>query len=382
MPGCNSQTPPRGMSISTLVPSGNWRRCNSIRPCGTASWMTCWSSRMTSTAVSFERSIVCAPIRISTRDFGSVQNDPPVATGKLTEAADHSVPPLAWKASLPSTKLTRPTRVGGPSSASAGQFEPRTAAITTRARMLTARRRIGDLKSLTTKTHAWRRRGAICPDKHWRGRRFPLCASTRRNKAAADQLAMDLVGALPDLGDLGVAEQPLDPVILDVAIAAMELHRLGGDAHREIGGAHFQHRGFDGDVGGAAVDEAGDMPEPRLAHRQIGRHVRQEELDALEFNDAPARLAPLVDVADGVLEGGAGDAEGVRGNARPRLVERRQQQLQPIARTPEQIVAPDAAFLKGERRGRGGAMPQLIFLAQHGEARGALLDDQRGDRLA
>src|SRR6266851_6547151 len=361
MPGCNSQTPPRGMSISTLVPSGNWRRCSSIRPCATASCISCWSSRTTSSAVSLERPIVCAPMRISTRDFGSVQNDPPPATGKLTAAADHSVSPLAWKASLPSTKLIRPTRVGGPSSARAGRFDPRTAAITTRARMLTARRRIGDLEILATTDHPRRRRGATTPDKRRRGRRFQLCASTTRNKAAANQLAMDLVGAFPDLGDLGVAQQPLDPVILDVAIAAMELHRLGGDAHREIGGAHFQHRGFDGDVGGAAVDEAGDMPEPRLAHRQIGRHVRQQELDALKFDYAPARLTPLVDVADGVLEGGARDAEGVRGDARPRLVERRQQQLQAVARHADQIVAPDAAILEGERRGRGGAVPQLVL---------------------
>ena len=49
---------------------------------------------------------------------------------------------------------------------------------------------------------------------------------------------------------------------------------------------------------------------------------------ALELDDPPARLPPLVDVGDRVLERGARDAERVRGDAGPRLVERREQDLQ------------------------------------------------------
>src|ERR1041385_3239544 len=81
-------------------------------------------------------------MRISARDFGSVQNAPPVATGKLIAAADQVVSPLAWKPSLPSTTLTRPTRAGGCSSAVAGKLGARPAAIARVARMLKARRRI------------------------------------------------------------------------------------------------------------------------------------------------------------------------------------------------------------------------------------------------
>ena len=39
-------------------------------------------------------------------------------------------------------------------------------------------------------------------------------------QVAADHHPLDLVGALEDLGDLGVAEEPLDGVLLDVAVAA------------------------------------------------------------------------------------------------------------------------------------------------------------------
>src|SRR6516225_4772607 len=46
----------------------------------------------------------------------------PVATGASlwTPAADHSVCPAVWKARLPETKLTRPTRAGGTCCASDG----------------------------------------------------------------------------------------------------------------------------------------------------------------------------------------------------------------------------------------------------------------------
>ena len=66
--------------------------------------------------------------------------------------------------------------------------------------------------------------------------------------------------------------------------------------------------------------------------RQLGGQVGEHELDALELDDLPARLPALVDVGDRVLERGARDAQRMRGDAGPRLVERREQDLQPVAR--------------------------------------------------
>jgi len=69
------------------------------------------------------------------------------------------------------------------------------------------------------------------------------------------------------------------------------------------------------------------MPEPCFAKRQLGREIGEEELDALELDDAPPGLAALVDIADGILEGGAGDAERMRRDAGARFVERGEQQF-------------------------------------------------------
>ena len=56
-------------------------------------------------------------------------------------------------------------------------------------------------------------------------------------------------------------------------------------------------------------------------------------------------LAALVDIGDGILEGGARDAERMRGDARPRLVERRRAAASgPVPGRAEQIGARHAAI--------------------------------------
>ena len=99
----------------------------------------------------------------------------------------------------------------------------------------------------------------------------------------------------------------------------------------------------------------------------------------MELDDAPPGLPPLVDIGDGILEGGAGDAERMGGDARSRLVEGGEQQLQALAGHTEQIGARHAAAVKRNCRGRGGAVPHLVFGAQDREPRRALFEIHRGN---
>jgi len=57
---------------------------------------------------------------------------------------------------------------------------------------------------------------------------FPQVRLLLQELAGHDH-ALDLVGALVDLGDLGVAHHAFDRVVVHVAVAAEELHRVGGD---------------------------------------------------------------------------------------------------------------------------------------------------------
>src|ERR1022692_3094329 len=60
---------------------------------------------------------------------------------------------------------------------------------------------------------------------------------------ARDHEPLDLLRALVDLRDLRVAHEALDRVLLDVAVAAEDLHRVGGDSHRHVAALQLRHRG-------------------------------------------------------------------------------------------------------------------------------------------
>src|SRR5690242_19403635 len=72
-----------------------------------------------------------------------------------------------------------------------------------------------------------------------------LLDAPRQQRLARDDQALDLRGALVELHDLRVAHELLDLVLLDEAVAAEDLHRVGGDLHRGVGGEALGVRGLD-----------------------------------------------------------------------------------------------------------------------------------------
>ena len=58
-------------------------------------------------------------------------------------------------------------------------------------------------------------------------------SNTSGAQSAGDDHLLDLVGALADRQDLRVAVEPADRVLLDVAVAAVDLNRLLGGADGE-----------------------------------------------------------------------------------------------------------------------------------------------------
>src|SRR5215210_8964354 len=65
-------------------------------------------------------------------------------------------------------------------------------------------------------------------------RRGGLLDAARQQGLARDHEALDLRGALVELHDLRVAHQLLDGVVLDEAVAAVDLHGVRGDLHRGV----------------------------------------------------------------------------------------------------------------------------------------------------
>ena len=121
-------------------------------------------------------------------------------------------------------------------------------------------------------------------------------------RSALEQLAghddaLDLVGALVDLGDLGVAHHPLEREVAGVAGAAEQLDRVGGDLHGDVGGEALGGRAEEGQVGVAALGLGGGDVDHLARGLELHRHVGEHELDALEVGDVLAELLALLDVA-------------------------------------------------------------------------------------
>src|SRR5689334_13292581 len=69
-------------------------------------------------------------------------------------------------------------------------------------------------------------------------------ANVQARDGAGDDEALDLGGAFEDRVDLGVTVPPLDRVLPHVAVAAEDLDRLLGDAHRRLPRLQLAHRAF------------------------------------------------------------------------------------------------------------------------------------------
>src|SRR6476620_7307293 len=98
---------------------------------------------------------------------------------------------------------------------------------------------------------------------------------------SGDHETLDLLGSLIDLRDLRVAHEALDRVLLDVAVAAEDLHRLGRAVHRDVAALELRHRrrlrqlrAVDAVVGHLA--ETVEQPARALA---LGFHVGELRLD-------------------------------------------------------------------------------------------------------
>ena len=81
------------------------------------------------------------------------------------------------------------------------------------------------------------------------------------------------------------------------------------------------------------------------------RHVGEHELDALELGDPLAELPALLDVGQRVVERALGDADGLRADGDPGVVEGAQGDLQTVADVADPAVVADPAPGRGAARG-------------------------------
>src|SRR5919112_6533047 len=136
-----------------------------------------------------------------------------------------------------------------------------------------------------------------------------------------DHHLLHLVGALADRENLRVAVEPAYRVLLDVPVAAVDLHRLVGGLDREPPGLQLR-------LGGDEAEVAPLVLEPRRLVREqprsldLGREVRELRLDRLELRDRLAERTPLLRVRERLVERALRHADAHSRHADPASVER------------------------------------------------------------
>src|SRR5439155_22373979 len=104
---------------------------------------------------------------------------------------------------------------------------------------------------------------------------------------APDDVEHDLVGAGADAVESHVAPDALDPVLLHVARAAVDLDALVGDLDRDARGVELGHRDLAHGVLAVVVAPGGRVD--HLAGRlDLGRHLGELVADDLELADLAA----------------------------------------------------------------------------------------------
>src|SRR5438094_5306228 len=129
-----------------------------------------------------------------------------------------------------------------------------------------------------------------------------ISIGTRQKYLFRDHEPLDLRGALVDLEQLRVAHELLDRVLLDVAVAAEDLHRVGRDLHGGVGREAFGEGGVQRRLACVAlVEHPGRLPRQQPRRLDLRRHVGDHEADALVHRDRQVERDPLARVADRVL---------------------------------------------------------------------------------
>src|ERR1017187_7053868 len=199
-------------------------------------------------------------------------------------------------------------------------------------------------------------------------------------KLPCDHQTLNLAGAFPDGAQLHVAIKLLHRVILDEAVAAVDLHGLAGDAHRRLGSEQLGHGGFARQAL-AAVEHPGRAVIQQARGIQIDRHIDQFVLDGLKLRDGPRELLAQLGIAERGVVRALRHADGKRGNRNAAAVEHLQAVDKAIVPLTQELLRRQAAIFENHFAGGAGAQPQLVFLFAQTEPRRAFVHDKSGNAV-
>ena len=122
---------------------------------------------------------------------------------------------------------------------------------------------------------------------------------------ARDYQALNFAGAFADGAEFHVAIKFFRRIILDEAVAAVNLHGFIRDAHGDFARVKLRHARFLRDArvviprSDGAVGEPGGLIGQQPRRLDLRGHIRQLELNRLKFGDGFAELFALLRITHG-----------------------------------------------------------------------------------
>src|SRR6188472_251542 len=191
------------------------------------------------------------------------------------------------------------------------------------------------------------------------GRQAPASASPfappdpRPPTRLATQLAgyhhlLHLVGALADGEDLGVAIEAADRILLDEAVAAMDLYRLLRRPDREAAGNQLCLGSGEGERRARVLLQR-RSPGEQAGRLDLSREIGDLGLDRLELGDRLAKRLALLGVGDRLVKRALREPHAHSCNPNPASIEDVKKVLEALTPTPEQVPLRHPAVLEAER---------------------------------
>src|SRR3954451_3967137 len=200
------------------------------------------------------------------------------------------------------------------------------------------------------------------------GHTYVLLAFGLEAIGPSDDVEHDLVGARADAVQAHVAPDALDPVLLHVARAAVDLDALVGDLDGDARGVQLGHRDLADRVLAVLEAPRGDV-DHLAGGLGLGRHLGELVADDLEVADLPAERLALEGVLHGHLEAALGARDAPRGADQPLALELPADVVEALALLAEHRRGRHAHVLEGEQRGVAGVHAELLELLLADDAR-------------
>src|SRR5580704_1780772 len=181
---------------------------------------------------------------------------------------------------------------------------------------------------------------------------------------ASDDEALNVAGALVDLAYANVAVDALDREIGDIAVAAMDLDRVGGDAFGHLRGEELGHRRLF-DARFASVAPRRGVEHQAVRRSDLGRHVGEAEGHRLLLDDRLAEGRALAGIGEGGLISGARHPDRLRSDPDAAAFQVGERNLVAFAFRAQHQIGGQLDLLEDELGGVGGALAELVLDPGH-----------------